>query len=200
MRRSKNPTLLGSVEGVTGLTLNVSLDSETLSGLVYIEGQGHRVGQVGSFVRLPQGFTQLFGIVTQAGMAPASDGSAARLSDAGRQTIPPSADLITSRRWLTVEIIGEGAAGEAFNRGVRTYPTIGDEVHLVTEHDLGTLYGREVSRDHVEVGTLSSARAIPARIDVNKLVTRHSAVLGSTGSGKSTTVASIVESIADPQR
>jgi hypothetical protein len=43
---------------------------------------------------------------------------------------------------------------------------------------------------------LANAEGIPVRIDLDKLVTRHSAVLGSTGSGKSTTVASLLRSIA----
>src|SRR5215212_3628166 len=39
-------------------------------------------------------------------------------------------------------------------------------------------------------------KAFPVRVDLDRLVTRHSAVLGSTGSGKSTTVASLLRSIA----
>ncbi|WP_255562059.1 helicase HerA domain-containing protein [Limnohabitans sp. 2KL-17] len=42
------------------------------------------------------------------------------------------------------------------------------------------------------MGHISNADSIPALIDINKLVTRHSAVVGTTGSGKSTTVASII--------
>lgn len=178
------PTLLGRVESATGSTVTVGLDEETLSGLVYIEGQGHRVGQVGSFVRIPQGFASLFALVTQAGAAAA-----------------PSAALMgQSRRWLTVEIVGEGKPGQSFSRGVYRYPTIGDEVHLVTESDLGVIYGSSNSREHIEIGCLSSARSIPARIDVNRLVTRHCAVVGATGSGKSTTVAGIIARLSDRAR
>ena len=45
------------------------------------------------------------------------------------------------------------------------------------------------------IGTLSSAESITAKIALNELVTRHSAVLGSTGSGKSTTIASLLRAI-----
>lgn len=135
----RSPTLLGRVESATGSTVTVGLDNETLSGLVYIEGQGHRVGQVGSFVRIPQGFANLFGLVTQAGVAAAPS----------QVPIPEQ-----SRRWLTVEIFGEGTSGHCFTRGVYRYPTIGDEVHLVTEQDLAIIYGSSTSREHVEVGHL----------------------------------------------
>lgn len=179
----RDPTLLGAVESTFGSTVMVGLNPEALSGLVYIEGQGHRVGQVGSFVRIPQGFSSLFGIVVQA--------------SAG--ATPPGADVV-ERRSLTVEIVGEGMTNEPFSRGVYRYPTIGDHVHLVTEADLAVVYGLETSREHVEIGALSSARSIPARIDVNRMVTRHSAVVGATGTGKSTTVAGILHRISDSGR
>ncbi|GAH10673.1 unnamed protein product, partial [marine sediment metagenome] len=50
--------------------------------------------------------------------------------------------------------------------------------------------------DQIKIGRLSSAENIDVRIDITKLLTRHCAVLGSTGSGKSTTVASFLRSIA----
>ncbi len=87
----RDPTVLGRVESATGSTISVALDPETLSGLVYIDGRPHRVGQVGSFVRIPQGFTSLFGIITQAGAIAAP--TKAELPEGGR-------------RWLTVEIVG----------------------------------------------------------------------------------------------
>ena len=178
------PTYLGTVESTSGSSVMVGLGAATLSGLVYIEGQGHRVGQVGSFVRIPQGFSSLFGIVIQA-------------SAGGSRTSDTEA---AERRLLTVEIVGEGRANEPFSRGVYRYPTIGDEVHLVTESDLAVVYGLKSSREHVEIGTLSSASSIPARVDVNRLVTRHSAIVGATGSGKSTTVAGILHRISDADR
>lgn len=179
----RDPTLLGTVESTSGSTVMVGLNPDALSGLVYIEGQGHRVGQVGSFVKIPQGFSSLFGIVVQASAGATPIGSE-----------------ILERRSLTVEIVGEGRTNEPFSRGVYRYPTIGDHVHLVTEADLAFVYGHETSREHVEIGALSSARSIPARIDINRMVTRHSAVVGATGTGKSTTVAGILHRICDSGR
>jgi len=51
----------------------------------------------------------------------------------------------------------------------------------------------------VSVGRVASAESIPAYIDLNRLVARHSAVVGSTGAGKSTTIASLLDSIARPE-
>lgn len=41
---------------------------------------------------------------------------------------------------MTIVLFGEGMGGE-FERGVGQYPTVGDEVHLVTNEDLKVIYG-----------------------------------------------------------
>jgi DNA helicase HerA-like ATPase len=47
---------------------------------------------------------------------------------------------------------------------------------------------------------LASAESIPALVNINKLVTRHSAVVGTTGAGKSTTVAGLLAALSNPSR
>jgi len=101
-------------------------------------------------------------------------------------------------RWLRVELVGEGGRGRKFERGVSKYPTIGDIAHVVTESDLAAIYAPGEKRSYVSVGQIASAESIPAYLDLNKLVTRHSALVGSTGAGKSTTVASLLNSLAEP--
>jgi hypothetical protein len=142
--------------------------------LAFIDGIGYRIGQIGSFVRIPIGFIDLFGVVSHvgAGAVPSKFAEAA----------------VSANRWMTVQLLGEGQRGEGFRRGISQYPTVGDPVHLVTDQDLARIYGTPDSPNFVKVGHLSSAESIPALVDLNKLVTRHGAVLGATGAGKSTTV------------
>ena len=94
---------------------------------------------------------------------------------------------------MTIQLVGE-IVGSSFERGISQYPSVNDEVHLVTEEDLAVIYG-SADGGQVVIGRLANAEGISVRIDLDKLVTRHSAVLGSTGSGKSTTVASLLRSI-----
>ncbi|WP_236734547.1 ATP-binding protein [Agrobacterium radiobacter] len=94
---------------------------------------------------------------------------------------------------MRIELAGE-AIGSHFERGLSQHPNVNDTVHIVTEGDLRRIYGGE-EENQVAVGTLSSAENIVVRLSLDALVTRHSAILGSTGSGKSTTVASILRSI-----
>ena len=181
-----NPTYLGTVQDVQGATISVALDKDTISGLVFIDGRGYRVGQVGSFIRISIGLFDLFGIVSQVG--------AGAVPEALAHTEP------YGHRWLKVQLMGEGHRSGDFQRGISQYPTINDEAHLVTEQDLTRVYGRPNEPNCVRLGSIASAESIPALIDIDRLVTRHSAVLGATGSGKSTTVASLLASISEPDR
>ena len=183
---ASNPALLGSVQDVSGSTVSVSLESQTLSGLAFIEGIGYRIGQIGSFVRIPIGFVDLFGVVSQVG--------------AGAVPAKLANENPGGFRWMTVQIVGEGVSGKEFQRGISQYPTVGDQVFLVTERDLARIYGRPESPNFVSVGHVSSAESIPALVDISKLVTRHGAVLGATGAGKSTTVAAILAAISDRKK
>jgi hypothetical protein len=183
---SSDATLIGIVQDVHGATISVSLNEDTVTGLSFVNGQGYRAGQVGSFVKIPMGFTNLYGVVSQvgAGAAPVRD----------KESMP------YGNRWLSVQLVGEGTRRGRFVRGISQYPSIDDRVHLVTETDLENIYGPGEPQDFVEVGHLASAESIPALVDINKLVTRHSAVVGTTGAGKSTTVAGLICALSEPGR
>jgi hypothetical protein len=176
-----DPTYLGTVQDVAGATISVALDNRTGSGLLLVEGQPYRVGQVGSFVRGPLGLTDLVGIVTQAGAGAVPE----RLAP-----IDPY-----GHRWLRVQLVGEGTGRKAFSRGISQLPSIGDPAHVVTERDLRGIYGDSLSLARIAIGRIASAEGIPALLDVNALISRHSAVVGTTGAGKSTTVAQLVRSL-----
>jgi len=177
-----DPTYLGTVSAVSGASITVQLSESLNSGLALIKGHTYRVGQVGSFVRIPQGYQDLYGVVSEVG------------ASAAPRNI--EADSIDSGRWMRVELAGEAIGGD-FERGLSQHPNINDAVHIVTETDLRRIYGSG-GDDQVRIGTLSSAENIDVRLSLDALVTRHSAILGSTGSGKSTTVASLLRSIVRP--
>ena len=174
-------TFLGTIEDVKGSSVRVLLSNESLSGLTYIDGQGYRIGQIGTFIKIPIGFTLLYGVISQVGAS----------------SVPEN--LIDQQpygnRWMTVQLVGEGTAKGSFQRGISQYPTIGDEAHLVSEKDLSKIYGKVSDVNYIKIGNIASSESIPALLDVDKLVTRHSAIVGSTGSGKSNTVTSLLKAI-----
>ena len=178
---SRDPTYLGMIAAVSGAALNVHLAESIASGLTIFKGQTYKVGQVGSFVRVPQGYQDLFGVV----------------SEVGANAVPENIDSVDDTgRWMKVELVGE-VVGGTFERGVSQYPNFGDSVHLAVEEHLRKLYDIP-GQGHIVIGTLASTESITAKVALNELVTRHSAVLGSTGSGKSTTIASLLRSITTP--
>ena len=148
-----------------------------------IEGRTYRIGQVGSFVRVPQGYQDLFGVVSEVG----ANAAPLTVYQENRDT----------GRWMQIQLVGESIGG-VFERGISQYPNIGDSVHITTENSLARIYGAS-EFGHVVIGSLSSAESIPAKLAIDELITRHSAVLGSTGSGKSTTIASLLRSITFKQ-
>lgn len=180
---SADPSRLGTVEDVNGSSISVKLADSTPGGLLFVNGEAYRVGQVGGFVRIPSGYVDLYGVISQVG--------------AGATPGPPELAPQFGNRWLRVELVGQGRRGTKFERGIAQYPSIGDFVHVVTESDLKNVYAPGDDDGYVAVGRVASAESIRAYLDLNRLISRHSAVVGSTGSGKSNAVANILGAISD---
>src|SRR5712664_3667627 len=127
-----DPTYIGQVASVTGAIVRVRLREDMPSTLVMIGGESYRVGQIGGFFRVPLGYTNLYAVCTQIGADAAPPGSA-------EGTFGPALEYdlqlhLSGYRWMTIVLFGEALGGE-FERGVGQYPTVGDEVHLVTNDD-----------------------------------------------------------------
>lgn len=182
MKLTNDPTYLGNVSSVSGGAVTVQLASSVDSGLTVINGKVYSIGQVGSFVHIPQGYQDLFAVVSEVGATDVQHDLTIENNFTGR--------------WMKVQLIGE-SIGQTFERGVSQFPSIGDAVHLTTEISIAKIYGIS-KHGFVTIGSLSSAESISAKVGIDALVTRHSAILGSTGAGKSTTVASLVRSITSP--
>lgn len=181
-----DPSRLGSVEDVNGASISVKLSESAPGGLLFVNGEAYRVGQVGGFVRIPSGYVDLYGVISQVG--------------AGAAPGAPELAPLFGNRWLRVELVGQGRRGTKFERGIAQYPSIGDSVHVVTESDLKTVYAPGDEDGYVAVGRVASAESIRAYLDLNRLTSRHSAVVGSTGSGKSNAVANILGAVSNPDR
>jgi DNA helicase HerA-like ATPase len=108
----------------------------------------------------------------------------------------PTETVQVGERWLQVELLGEiNRATSAFQRGVGSYPGLDDPVHFATPGDLRALFPAETDTT-VRVGRLAAADEIPVCVDASRFVTRHVAVVGSTGSGKTSCVASLLQGFA----
>ena len=177
-------TFLGLIRRVVGAKILVELSSGIPSASPIINGRIYRLGQIGSFVRIPLGFLNLYGIVSMVGA-----------SEIDHPEKDEAFFSITGQRWIEIQLVGESYGKGRFDRGVSIFPTIDDEVHIVTEEDLAIIYGNE-NESMITIGSLAASENLPAKIDIDKIVTRHAVIVGSTGSGKSNTVAGFLKSLA----
>lgn len=188
---STDPTYVGQVASVAGGVLRVRLRRDLPTTLVLVDGESYRVGQIGGFFRLPLGYTQLYSVCSQVG---ADAAPPATTRDGLLEQDPGRDEGLAGFRWMTVVLFGESTGGR-FERGVGQYPTVGDEVHFVTSSDLAVIYGRDPSTGGLTVGNVASTSGIPATLDLDRLVSRHCAIVGSTGAGKSNLVSVILEGL-----
>lgn len=185
------PTFIGYVASVNGGLIRVRL-RDTPTTLIMVGGESYRVGQIGGFLRIPLGYTSLYGICTQVG----ADAAPPRQPDHVLPTLEvDDRPSVVGYRWMSIALFGEAVGGQ-FDRGVGQYPTVGDEVHLVTARDLDVIYRDRDAYDAIEIGRITGSTAIPARLQLSSLVSRHSCVVGSTGSGKSNLVAVVLECLS----
>ena len=190
------PTYIGRVASVAGATVRVRLRDDMPSTLLLVGGESYRVGQIGSFVRLPIGYTDIYAVCTQTGADAIPAAIAGAFSEGSLADTTLEREL-TGYRWMTVMLFGEALGGE-FERGVSQYPTVGDEVHIVTNRDARTIYGStQDSQRGISVGTIAGTSTISADVDIAGLVSRHCAIVGSTGAGKSNLVSVLLEAVAD---
>lgn len=183
-----NPTHIGQVESVSGNSVTIKMASSYPSNMPIIDGTVYRIGQIGSFLKIPLGYANLYGLVTQAGVM--------AMPDALLMAYKENPSIVDGHRWLQMILVGE-QVGSNFERGVLQSPTSGDQVHLVTNDDLRIVYGGYNTQSSIVVGNQSASEGLEAQLDLDKLVSRHCAILGSTGSGKSNAVSIVMKAIAE---
>lgn len=98
-----------------------------------------------------------------------------------------------------VELLGEvrpaaDGAKPYFDRGIRTYPPVGAAAHEIDPETLGTIYQYE-GKQTINIGTLAQDARIKATLQVQDLLQKHFAILGTTGCGKSSAVALILDQV-----
>lgn len=185
---SKNKiTEIGEIDSISGNNISVKLFDNIKSNMPIIDGVVYRIGQIGSFVRIPLGYANLYGIVTQIGSA--------AIPENLKEVVYRDYDHFKNTRWINIVLAGE-QVGKKFERGVTQYPTTGDKVHLVTIKDLDVIYGGYEDSNSITVGNISVSESLDAKIDLDRLISRHCAIVGSTGSGKSNSVSVLLEAIA----
>ncbi|HFI0020691.1 TPA: ATP-binding protein [Streptococcus suis] len=75
----------------------------------------------------------------------------------------------------------------------KKYPFLQDKVYLTSEEEMGLLFSQETTDYDISIGLIDEKYS--AQIEMNKLFTHHSAVIGNTGSGKSSTIRRLLSEV-----
>ncbi|WP_322964920.1 ATP-binding protein [Sphingomonas fuzhouensis] len=174
--------VIGWLLAIAGSSGRIVLDREALAALA---GEADPVlaaaGQVAMPVKVKRGDRWIIGTVRSLTLDPASDAAA----------------LTTE-----IDLMGEGlchpetGALHDFRRGVTAYPLPGATIHPITDAELAGIHLNRAEAT-ITIGTVHPARTVPATLAVDALLGRHFAILGSTGTGKSTATAMILHRICE---
>jgi DNA helicase HerA-like ATPase len=149
------------------------------------------IGQPGSFVDVSIPTGSLLCLVTEIKMMeyyPSSSEVKSLISDGEHLLSFP-------KRLLIVLAIGTLDNTGGFERGTDMLPTIGADVFAVPYEIIERVY-TSYSQGNFSIGNLSVLPKQDAKINLDTFLSRHAAILGQTGSGKSWTVASFLQRIA----
>ncbi|PKP89774.1 MAG: ATPase, partial [Alphaproteobacteria bacterium HGW-Alphaproteobacteria-16] len=171
---------IGSLCSISGASGEVAFDRAALDGLTNSADPAIAgAGTVGSQIKMRAGATWLIANVR-----------ALRL------------DEVQDRIIAQIDFLGEGDEEKLtgklyhFRRGVTRYPAPGTPVFPVSTADLKQIYAAD-DRAHIEVGNVYPTRDIRAALYVDAMLGKHFALLGSTGTGKSTSAALILHRICE---
>ncbi len=168
---------IGEVVSISGSHALVMLDE-------HLAVAREALPQLGAILSIDAGDTISFGIISA-------------------MNVPsPSFDEdIIDIRLVELELIGEFSKPTAksparFRRGVSSYPTLHDSVRIAKREELSALFASN-GASSVRIGVVTQDTSIPATVSVNDLFSRHCAILGTTGSGKSCAMTLLLSSVLD---
>ena len=172
---------VGRVASVTGSQIIVHVKPDPLDS----QPSGASAVVKGTLVKIRRQSTWVFGLVTAI-------------------SIPlPSHELTPDeQRFAEVVLLGEADIGadpatpNRFERGVSFFPSVGAQVFVATADDLALVYAKR-SPSSVRIGTIHQDRSIPAYVSPDRLLGKHFAVLGTTGTGKSCAVALVLRRLLE---
>lgn len=170
------------------------LDPAELGRVISIRGPVARIGMtsfggrpqlepritVGNFVSIAvlAGAKSIIGMITEVSCE-AHPGQGSKITTASIDMLGEIEDLNGQHR---------------FRRGVTDYPMIGDKTFPITAQQLRIVYAPS-EHDQISIGTLQQDRSIIAQVNVEEMLSKHFAILGSTGVGKSSSVSLLLNEI-----
>ena len=185
---------IGKIIDVDGSRIIAELNPDITEPSRVYGGEVYPIGQFGSIVKVHFGRRIIYAFVGRLRMK--AD------FEAANRMLPSGA---TDERIIEADLFGEGEWQYndegiepilKFQRGVATYPLPLQNLYLTPKSELWQIY-TQIGGSVIQLGEHVGSGGAPCYADLNELLGKHTAILGSTGSGKSGTVAAILHSILE---
>jgi DNA helicase HerA-like ATPase len=151
----------------------------------------HPVAQINSYIVIPVGSQEIVAIVTKVTMT----------EETKEISTKTSITLPESKRLLYATMIGRIENGEYY-QGITSFPSLSNPVWSISPKELDIIFDKmgsfrkdENKSYYISVGESASFPGYEIKIDPDALFSKHLAILGNTGSGKSCTIASLIQAI-----
>lgn len=163
----ESKTNIGIIKSVSSNHVKGVLIQDRLSEILQPTTTGN--GIIGTYVLMPAGNAYTIGIVVEAN----------RINEKEKEII--------------IQLVGT-LVRDRFEKGISRFPDVDDKIYAADKEDLKKIFSsyREYNFSIGEISLLEGERQY---LDPNKFFAKHIAVLGSTGSGKSFTVSSILQKV-----
>ncbi|MBP2845543.1 ATP-binding protein [Dickeya oryzae] len=183
---------IGKIIEVDGSRIIAELDPAISDLSRVFAGENYPIGQFGSIIKVHFGRRSIYGLVS-------------RLRMKADYQIEKGLPVASSdERLIEADLFGEGEwhrKGDSeftldFERGVATYPLPQQTIYLTPKSELRFIYG-DAKGAVIQLGEHVGSGGAPCYAELNELLGKHTAILGSTGAGKSGTVAAVIHSILE---
>ena len=176
---------IGQVIEVRGQKLRIRVFENKNSNILVYQGHIIKNVSVGSFVKIPKGFSNIIGRIEGEYI------QETKPTGNGNDHLRFSKESETIDRIIEVSIMGVLNDGR-FQRGLIDIPLVFSDAYMLTDKEVGKIF--EFSSDlatSVCIGAINDYKEEKLFISANSLFASHIGIFGNTGSGKSNTLAKL---------
>ncbi|WP_298351183.1 ATP-binding protein [uncultured Dokdonia sp.] len=181
---------IGKIISVEFDKFRIKLFHTTKTSTVSLEGQVYYFGNIGSYLKTqnPSGDTIICEVIA--------------VLDHNTESKLYSTYNLDSSRELVIKPIGTLTKSD-FNMGIGIFPSIYSDVNIVTINDIKAILSSSHSDEddtpkihqEIEIGLSKNMINYKINLNINKFFNIHTAILGNSGSGKSNTIAHILQEV-----
>ncbi len=194
---------IGEILLVKGPHINIQVDKNISDLHLRHSGKTYSIGQPGSYLTVGRGHDRHLVLVTMVYKTQWSgangDLGPTQLKEAelglpkGHFPYLPKQEELIDRTIVSGILVGT-ISGQNFEVGVTRLPIVGDIVTLTTENDLEIALKPPKDKSTITIGSFVDSD-IQVHLDIDELFGKHTAIVGTTGCGKSYTVAKLLQEI-----